>query len=236
MEQQPTPPSSSPLSFPPPRQGMGCFAKGCLTLIIAGIAFLAICIFGGWWFLNRLINQYTSSESANIEVTQPTPAEFQAAEAKWNSLRTAIRNNQETTVEFTATDINALIANDPDFRSARGRVRVAIADSIVSLDVSAPLKSMKWRAARDRWFNGNIRFGMTFIDDDFSFELKSADANGRRLPSILFTSDFERKFSEGFNESFRSSSAQHRERNEDLRHIRSLSVQDDKIIVTTRPL
>ena len=237
MEQpQPTPPPPAPVSFPPPRQGLGCFAKGCLTLVIAGFVFLVICIFGGWFVLNRLINKYTSTEPARIEATQPTPAESQAAEAKWNALRTAIRNNQETSVEFTATDINALIANDPDFRDARGHVHVDIANSIVSLDLSAPLESMKWRAARDRWFNGNIRFGMTFIDDDFSFELKSAEANGYHLPSILFTSDFERSFNRSFNERFRSSSVKHRERNDDFRHIRSVSVQDDKVIVTTRQL
>jgi hypothetical protein len=212
---------------------MGCFAKGCLTLIIAAAALVVVCLFGGWFVLTRFADEFTATQPAMVEVRQPTPAEAQAAEAKREALRVAISNNQETTVEFTADDLNALIANDPDFRRAHGRARVAIADSIVSLDLSAPLDSVKWTRLRGRWFNGNIRFGMSYVDGDFFFDLKSAEANGRQIPSFVFSSDFERSFSRSFTKSFRP----RRDRDEWLKkHIRTISVQDDKVILTTRPI
>lgn len=220
-------------TLPPPR-GMGCFAKGCLTLLIAAIVLVIVCLFGGWFIVNRLVDKFTSTQPAQIDVQQPAPAESQEAEAKAETLRNAIRNNQETTIEFTADDLNALIVNDPDFRRAHGRLRVAITDSIVTLDLSAPLSSLKWRHLERRWFNGTVRFGMDYSDGDFSFDLKSAEANGRGLPHLLFTSDFERSFNRSFNEGFRGNSGKHRERNEWFRHIKTISVQGDKVIVTTR--
>jgi hypothetical protein len=221
--------------LPPPRE-MGCFAKGCLTLLVGAVVLVIVCLLGGWFVLNRLVDQFTGTQPQAIEVLQPTPDEFRAAEAKAETLRNAIRNNQEAIVEFTASDLNALIANDPDFHRAHGRVRVAVADSIVALDVSAPLNSLKWSRLQRRWFNGNVRFGINYSDGDFSFDLKSAEANGRRLPHVLFTSDFERSFNRSFNERFRSDSEKHRERDEWFKHIKTISVQDDKVIVTTRQI
>ena len=46
------------------------------------------------------------------------------------------------TVEFTAADLNALIARHPDFDDLRGKFRVAIADSILTLDMSVPLRDV----------------------------------------------------------------------------------------------
>jgi len=215
---------------------MSCFAKGCLTLIIAAVALVIICLSGGWFFLTRFANKFTATQPAAVEVRQPMPAEAQAAEAKWEGLGTAIRNNQETTVEFTADDLNALIANDPNFRKARGRLRVGIADSIVSLDLSTPLDLLKWTRLRGRWFNGNIRFGMSYVDDNFFFDLKSAEANGRQIPSFIFSSDFERSFSRSFSQSFHHRSESRPGRDAWLKHIRTISIQDDKVILTTRSI
>ncbi len=215
---------------------MGCFTKGCLAVIAAAVALVIICLCGGWFVLTRFADRFTTTQPAVVEVRQPTPAEVKAAEAKWEGLRTAIRNHQEATVEFTADDLNALIAIDPDFRKARGRFRVGIADSIVSLDLSAPLESLKWTRFRGRWFNGNIRFGMSYVDDNFFFDLKSAEANGRQIPSFIFSSDFERSFSRSFSQSFRRRSESRPDRDPWLKHIRTISVQDDKIILTTRPI
>jgi len=112
-------PPPAPLPPPPPARGMGCFAKGCLTLIIVAVALFIVCLCGGWFVLTRFADKFTATQPAMVEVQQPTPAEAQAAQAKREALRAAIRNNQETTVEFTADDLNTLIANDPDFRRAR---------------------------------------------------------------------------------------------------------------------
>jgi len=224
-------PPPAPLPPPPPARGMGCFAKGCLTLIIVAVALFIVCLCGGWFVLTRFADKFTAIQPAMVEVQQPTPAEAQAAQAKWEALRAAIRNNQETTVEFTADDLNTLIANDPDFRKARGRVRVAIADSVVSLDLSAPLDSLRWARLHGRWFNGKIRFGMSYVDDNFFFDLKSAEANGRQIPSFFFSSDIKRSFSRSFTQNFHP----RRERDDWLKHIRTISVQDDKVILTTRP-
>src|SRR5256885_16330798 len=103
-----------PITQTPPQpapSGMGCFAKGCLTLIIAGLVLAAAFVGGTFFVLNRAINVFTSTQPVQIQVRQAMPAERQAAEAKLDTLRSAARNHQGTKIEFHADEINALNAN-----------------------------------------------------------------------------------------------------------------------------
>jgi len=221
---------------PPAPSGMGCFAKGCLTLIIAGLVLVAVFVGGTFFVLNRALNVFTSTQPVQIQLRQATPAERQVAKAKLDTLRSAARNQQEATIEFNADEINALIANEPEFHGARGHVRVAIANSIASLDVSAPLDSMHWQRLKGRWFNGNIQLGFSYVDENFNFDLRSAEANGHQFPRAILTSDFMQSFNRSFNESFHRESGKHVDANNLWRHVKMASLQGDKLVVTTRPM
>jgi len=221
---------------PPAPSGMGCFAKGCLTLIIAGVILVAVFVGGSFFLLNRAIHVFTSTEPVQIQVRPATPAELQVAKAKLDTLRSAVRNHQESTIEFSPNEINALIANEPEFRGAAGRARVAIAGSIASLDVSAPLGSMHWNQLKGRWFNGNIQFGFSYVDDNFNFDIRSAEASGHQFPRVILTSEFMQSFNRSFNESFHRESGKHADANNLWRHIKMASLQNDKLVVTTRSM
>src|SRR5436853_4054577 len=200
--------------------GMGCFAKGCLTLIIAGLVLVAVFVVGSFFVLNRALQVFTSTQPVQIQVRQATPAERQVAKAKLDTLRSAARNHQEATIEFNADEINILIANEPEFRGARGHMRVAIANSIASLDVSAPLESMRWKRLKGRWFNGNIQFGFSYVDDNFNFDIRSAEANGYPFPRALLSAEFMQSFNRSFNDNFRRESAKRGDTNDLWRHIK----------------
>src|SRR5947208_3902587 len=150
----------------PAPSGMGCFAKGCLSLIIAGLVLVAVFVGGTFFVLNRALNAFTSTQSVQIQVRQATPTERQVAKAKLDTLRSAARNHQEATIEFNADEINALIANEPEFRGARGHMRVAIANSIASIDVSAPLDSMHWRRLKGRRTKWSSELEFSYVDDN----------------------------------------------------------------------
>jgi hypothetical protein len=226
-----TPAVSQP-SIPPPPARSGCFGKGCLGLFIAAFLLLFLVIGGGWFACNYLIRTFTETEARNVQIDQVSPGQMQLAEAKMNTLLSAIKNRQETIVAFTAADLNALIANDPGFSGVRGRAHFAIDNSNVSLVLSAPLNSMSLKLLKSHWFNGRIHFGVSYVDDEFTFDIKSAEANGHRVPRALFSPEFSRSFNRSFNESFHRQS---RGRRDDFwHHLKMISVQDDKLVVTTR--
>ena len=108
------PPPIRQAPLPPVPRGMGCFAKGCLTLVVIVVVLGIVLIGGGLFVVNRGINTFTTTAPVQIQMPPTTPAELQLAKAKLDSLRSAIRNRLETTVAFTADDINALLQMNPN--------------------------------------------------------------------------------------------------------------------------
>src|SRR5882762_8952533 len=91
----PPPPSIPPSSvppiqpapyYPPPRSGMGCFAKGCLTVLVLGFFLIAAVIGGGWYFYKKTFNNLTSTGPADVRAEAPTPAQTKSAESSLEKL------------------------------------------------------------------------------------------------------------------------------------------------------
>lgn len=213
---------------------MGCFAKGCLTVLIAGFIFIACVIGGAWYLFHKAVNNLTSASSTSVQIEQPSEAQFQAAEDSLARLNRAMADGEETTVEFTSADLNALLARDEDFKEFRGRARVVIADSMMTIDLSVPLDSIRWRKLRNRWFNGTARFGLSYSSGQFHIDLDSAEAGGHRLPGRFISDTFMSSFNEGLNESFQEKLGDYATGEEFWDHVKSISLVGDKMVVTTQ--
>jgi len=215
-----------------PPQGMGCFAKGCLTVLIVGFIFLAGIIGVSWYLYVKTVDNLTSPVPADIQVEEPAESQFQTAENSIRRLREAIASNKETTVEFTAADLNALFARDVDFQEWRGRIRIEIADSLMTIAMSAPLNSIPLPRIKKRWFNGTARFSFTYESGAFSFDIKSAEAGGHQVPDLFLSGSAISSFNESFNRSFWDDMAK-TDRSTFWQHVKTMSLQDDKLVVTT---
>src|ERR1700751_3042662 len=102
---------------PPPKRGMGCFAKGCLTFIVFGVL-LVVAGVGGTFLGLRYI--YLSDKPAPIteasapsEASAATPAQTSVAtpsetsatvRERLDTIKKAARAHGQTEVELTAGD------------------------------------------------------------------------------------------------------------------------------------
>ena len=218
-----------------PKEGMGCFAKGCLTLLIVGFILIAGVIGCSWYLYVRMVDNLTSPMSADVHVEPPSESQFQAAENKYTALKTASDKNETTTVEFTAADLNALIARHPDFSDWRGHVRIEIADSTMTVALSAPLSSIPLPRVKKRWFNGTARFSFTYESGHFSFDIKSAEAGGHYLPDMFLSSSSLASFNESMDENFRNGLKDNDRDSEFWENVKKMSLSGDKLVVTSEP-
>jgi hypothetical protein len=234
MNGAPPPPIPSRPPVQPAPEGMGCFAKGCLTLLIVGFLLLA-CVLGGTWYLYvKTVDNLTSLAPADVQVQPPSESQFQTAENSMNRLREAVATNKETTVEFTAADLNALFARDAAFSDWRGRIRIEIADSTMTIALSAPLHSIPLPRVKKRWFNGTARFSFAYEAGTFSFDIKSAEAGGHQVPDLFLTDSSISAFNESMNQSFRNEVKGNNQGSEFWDHVKRMSLEGDKLVVTTQ--
>jgi hypothetical protein len=198
-----------------------------------GFLFVAIVGVGGWFFYKKTFNNLTATAAADVRTEAPSPQQIQTAEDSHARLEEAISRNQETTVQFTGPEVNYLLQRNSDLDFLRGRSRIEIADSTMTVAVSAPLDSLPWPGLKGRYFNGTLRFSMTYGSGIFQLDLKSAEANGTEFPSS-FLSVFNSSFNESMNREFRDELARNERGNEFWNHVKSMSLQGDKLIITTK--
>jgi len=190
-------------------------------------------VIGGTWYVCRkTADALASSEPVDLGIRPPDEAQIRTAERSVTRVKTAIATGQETTVAFTAADLNALVDRDPDFSGVRGRIRIDIADSIMTITMSAPLDRIPWARLKGHWFNASATFGFAYALGIFRVDLRSAEANGHQL-SDEFLPSFGSSFSQSFNRSFQDKLRKNNG-TEFWNHVKTISLEGDKLVVTTQ--
>ena len=183
-----------------PKRGMGCFAKGCLILIVLAILLVVVGVGGTYWSLRHV---YLSDKPAPIpEATEPTetsaatPGETSVAtpieksaevRERLDTMKQAARAHEQTEVELTAADINALIAAN---RKSRGTASVGINDTVLQAQFSIPLErfDLPFRNAfglSDRYLNATVTIMAPPGTNANSVQLSEVTLNGHTIPAGL---------------------------------------------------
>ena len=145
---------------PPPKKGLGCFARGCLILVVFGIVLALACVAGVYWGLERhsaivhgiywLAKTHSIAE-APAPVPEYTASDNQAVRERWEDFEEKRRAGQSAEIELTADDLNSLIAAN---RTARWKAFVSMEENRLRLQVSVPLG--EFFGSSRYYFNGDI--------------------------------------------------------------------------------
>jgi hypothetical protein len=210
-----------------------CCGMGCLSLVlIMGFA-VALVLAGIWYLYAKSIDALTADAPIAVLMETPSDEQVAAATQKAEQIRTAALTQQAMTMEFTAAELNALIARHPSFSEWRGKARVAIANSELTLDLSVPLRDIPLPRVRSRWFNGSVRLALAYDENDFALGIRSLTANGRDV-DLSFFQTMADEINRSFNEGFDRSQREDQQSNEFWENVRSMEVRDDKLIITTK--
>jgi hypothetical protein len=183
---------------PPPKRGMGCLAKGCLTLIVLAILLVVIGVGGTFWSVRHV---YLSDRPAPIPQTSPpsetstvtaggtsvtTPSETSpAVRERLDTMKKAARAQERTEVELTAADINALIAAN---RKSRGVASVGIDGGVAQAQFSIPLEKLDVRfrnafGLSDRYLNATVTIVAPPGTNASNVQLSEVRINGHSVPA-----------------------------------------------------
>ena len=206
---------------------------GCLSIFAVLAVALALVIGGSWWMYAKSVDALTSEAPIAVTMEAPSDQQVAAASQKLEQLRTAALTQQATTMEFTAAELNALIARHPSFSDWRGKARVEIGNSELTLDLSVPLRDIPLPRVSSRYFNGSVRFALTYDQDQFTLGVKSLSANGQDIDLSFFQAMAD-DINRGFNEGFDKSQRENAQSNEFWENVRSIEVREDRLIISTK--
>jgi len=214
---------------PPRRQGLGCFARGCLILLVFAIVLAIACFAGMYWGFQRhsaiVHGIYWLAKTHSIaEAPVPVP-EFNASEnqiqsirERWEDFEQKTRAGQPAEIELTADDINTLIVTNRDIR---GKVFVSIDGSQVRLQASIPFGELIGR--RGYYFNGEITVEFKDAESLENPQLNRLIVNGEQVPSDLLDWRYRSRRLRDYVADYRN----------DL-NVGSIAVRDGKVILRSR--
>ncbi|MCB1230705.1 MAG: hypothetical protein KDN19_10590 [Verrucomicrobiae bacterium] len=119
---------------------------GCIILITVVVVFGILATLFTYVFHKQNAffedDKVTSAESVEVPQTTPTEAQIKAVDAKVDQLYQSALNNEVTRVEFTAEDLNTLIATRDLLADFRGQTYVkSISEKGIETEMSQPIRT-----------------------------------------------------------------------------------------------
>jgi hypothetical protein len=156
---------------------MGCFAKGCLILVVFFFLLAAAFVGGTYMAIRYLRTEYFPKTKVELPVTTPGDQEQEAAKTKWQEFENHVRAHEPATLEMTGDELNALIASEPVLR---GKAHVSIEGDTARLRVSIPLDSLRW--LQGHYMNGECTIQSGVTGDLVGIRITSVVVNDRPVP------------------------------------------------------
>ena len=185
---------------PPPKQGSGYFAKGCLIVIVLAILLVVIGVGGTFWSVRHVYlsdkpapmpEASPASETGTVtpqETSTPAPIERSTeVRERLDTMKKAARAHEQTDMELTAADINALIAAN---RKSRGTASVGIDGGVAQAQFSIPLERLDvpFRNAfglGDRYLNGTVTIVAPPGTNASNVQLSEVKINGHSVSANM---------------------------------------------------
>jgi hypothetical protein len=197
---------------PPPRKGLGCFARGCLILVVFAIVLAIACFAGLYWGFQRhsaIVHGifWLAKTHSIAEAPAPVPEfaasddQIQAVHERLQDFEQRTRAGQPAEIELTANDVNSLIATN---RELRGKVFVSIEENRLRLQASVPLGEFIGRSGY--YFNGDITIELKGAESLENPHLNRIVVNGEPVPSNLLNWKYHSRSLREYLADYRSSS------------------------------
>lgn len=203
---------------PPPQKGMGCFAKGCLILLCFFILLVLAFIGGTFLAIRYLKTEYLPTTRTELPAATPTEQEQQAALAKWEAFDKRARARESARVEFTADELNALVAAEP---MLRGKAHVTLEGDIARLKVSIPFTNTRWLDGH--YMNGECTVQSGVTDEPSELRITNIVVNDRPVPDEVLQMQYGPWSIRRFFNDWSSDE-----------NLKTLEIHDDKVILESK--
>ena len=229
MSDQIAPPPATPAAEPAKQRG--CFFYGCITVLVltvlVGIAGFFLVRYG----LNKFtafVEQYTETTPMTLESVEMSKADYQQLDKRVTAFADAVNARKATPpLVLTENEINALIANNPAWRSLKGKVYVTIEGDQIKGKVSIPMDDLAQAPGlsrlKGRYLNGSAALKVSLTNGVLAVTILSLEVKGQSPPPPVMAQ------LQTIN--FAQNSAQDPKTQEMIGRFESIEVKDGKITI-----
>jgi hypothetical protein len=195
---------------------------GVVCLVAILVAFLL-----GLHLFKKMLNEYTDTQPMPMPPVRLASAQVQDLQRRVDAFRDALRAGRAAqSLELTSDEINALIANDADFRGLHDKLYVALDGDKVKGQVSFPMARLGLPLFHGRYLNGSGTFSVSLNNGVLRVIPKEILVKGKPLPSVYMDRIQSENLATQANDSPRSADA--------LNRLQSIEIKDSKLIIVPK--
>ena len=173
----------------PPRKGLGCVGRGCLTFSVFFIVLALAGVAGTYWGLHRhsalFYGSYWLAKTRSIAEAPAALPEFNLSEhqiervrERWQEFEQKTRAAQPAEIQLSADEINALLATN---ENARGKIFVSIEGNQLRLQMSLAIGEFLRRPGY--FFKGEVIIELEGAQSPDSPRFSRLTVNGEHVPT-----------------------------------------------------
>ena len=125
--------SSAWIEPPPPQRGLGCFAKGCLILVIFFILLALAFVAGTYYAAKYLRTEYFSSSHERLPISRATVEDEEAVRARWDGFEKSAKAHEAARIELRVADRVSMAA----LRVAEARAGTDLWEAVLAVPAPA---------------------------------------------------------------------------------------------------
>ncbi len=233
----PAPGNPNQPGYPPPtRQGMGCVAKGCIT-VVAIVMVLGVLFVGAATYLFHNLPAFHTASPVAIRTFPASDAQYQDVLARETAFIKALNAGQAGTLALSADDLNTLVARDPDWKDVRGKMYLSIEKNELVAESSFPIPDDAGRfgggGAPRGYFNGRIRFAASYSGGELTLFVRRIESmDGKPLSDLMLSLLNRLDLAASFNQNMRDEQRKGTAWAEAMPKVQKVVVENDHIVAT----
>jgi hypothetical protein len=212
---------------PTPKARRGCLFYGCLTGVVCLVAILVAFLLGLHLF-KKMLNEYTDTQPMPMPAVRMTTAQIEQVQRRVDAFGDAVRAGRTVPpLELASDEINALIANDPEFRGLHDKLYVTLDGDKVKGQVSFPMARLGLPLFHGRYLNGTGTLSVSLKNGVLRVIPQEIFVKSKPLPSVYMDRIQSENLATQANDNPRSADA--------LNRLQSIEVKDSKLIIAPKP-
>ncbi len=225
----PAPGQPPPVIVVQKRSGWGCFAIGCVVVVVLLLIGGAIVASLGYFAYSK-VSKLTSNQPAAIPTFDGGDAMYQEASKKLDAFKQDAEAHRPSRLELTADEINTLIAHNPDYSGAQLHLFVRLHDDAANVQLSLPTSMLPVSIFPGRYLNAEADFTPSLDSSrNLNVNLHELKIAAEAVPPDQLA-PLQMQVNTAINlQVQRSSDAE-----EFLSHANSVEIRDGKLIISTQ--
>lgn len=205
--------------------------RGCLfylgIAVVVLLLFAVVALLVGDRVFRRMLDEFTDAHPLALPVSALSATQTDETRTRVRSFEQAVSAERAVpALELNSDQINALIANDPQFQTLRGKVFVTLEGSEVKGLVSVPMEQLGMPRFKGRYLNADVTLAVSLRNGALQILPESVLVKGKPLPAIYMEKLRRQNFGQDVAQNPRWAMA--------LERLQSIEVKDSKLVITAK--